>query len=302
MVAAGRAARPQALDYLLLGLLGLLWGSSFLFIKLAVATIPPLSVAAGRLACGALLLWAATRARGIALPADPAAWRRVAGFALAGMVVPFALISWGETRIDSGLTAILMAVIPLGTVLLAHLLQPDERLDAGRLAGVALGLGGILLLVGPAALAGLGRDLAGQLAVLASTLCYALAGNLGRRLAPLGPERVGAMALICGAVMLAPVALAVDRPWTAPPSAGSLLALLALGTVGTAGGYLVFFRLLGRCGAGFPSFVNFLVPPVGVAWGVLLLGEAPAPDALAALLVILLGVAMPRLWPRRVQA
>ena len=302
MAAAGHAARPQALDYLLLGLLALLWGSSFLFIKLAVATVPPLSVAAGRLALGAALLWLAARARGIALPADAAAWRGAAGFALAGLAVPFVLLSWGETRIDSGLTAILMAVVPLGTVLLAHLLQPDERLDAGRVAGVALGLAGILLLVGPAALAGLGRGLAGQLAVLGSTLCYALAGNLGRRLSSLGPERLGAMALICGAAMLVPLALVLDRPWTVPASRGSLLALLALGVVGTAGGYLVFFRLLARCGAGFPSFVNFLVPPIGVAWGVLLLDEAPSPHALVALVVILLGVAMPRLWPRRARA
>jgi drug/metabolite transporter (DMT)-like permease len=300
MAVAG--ARPQALDYLLLGLLGLLWGSSFLLIKLAVATIPPLSVAAGRLACGAALLWASAGVRGIALPRDLSAWGRVAGFAVAGLVLPFALISWGETRIDSGLTAILMAVVPLGTVLLAHVLQPDEPLDAGRLVGVGLGLGGILLLVGPAALAGLGSDVAGQLAVLGATLCYAVAGNLGRRLRPLGTERTGAMALICGAVLLVPAALLIERPWTAPASTASLLALLGLGVLGTAGGYLVFFRLLARCGAGFPSFVNFLVPPVGVAWGVLLLGEAPSHSALVALGIILAGVAMPRLWPRRPQA
>jgi drug/metabolite transporter (DMT)-like permease len=138
--------------------------------------------------------------------------------------------------------------------------------------------------------------------VLGATLCYALAGNLGRRIAPLGGERIGAMALILGAAAMAPAALVAEQPWTAPASVGSLLALLALGVLGTAGGYLVFFRLLARCGAGFPSFVNFLVPPVGVAWGVLLLGETPSPDALAALGVILLGVAMPRLWPRRAQA
>src|SRR5439155_41086 len=166
------------------------------------------------------------------------AWRYVALFGLFGMVIPFALISWGETRIDSGLTAILMAIIPLVTVLLAHFLQHDERLSGGRLVGVVLGLGGVLVLVGPAALARLGADLAGQLAVCAASLTYAVAGNLGRRIPPMPADVAGSGALLCAAAVTVPAALLVDHPWQLVPTTLSLTALVILGVLGTAGGYI----------------------------------------------------------------
>jgi len=290
---------PRPLDYLLLGLLSVLWGSSFLLIKLAGASFPPLSITAGRLCLGAAVLLAVARLGGGRLPRGLAAWRYIALFGLLGMVIPFALISWGETRIDSGLTAILMAIIPLVTVLLAHFLQRDEPLSGGRLLGVGLGIAGVLVLVGPAALAHLGADLAGQLAVCAATVTYALAGNLARRIPPLPAEVIGAAALLCATAITVPTALVVDRPWQHMPGGLALAALLALGLVGTAGGYILFFRLLARCGAGFASSCNFLIPLVGVAWGVLLLDETPSPNAIVALALILIGLAMPRLWPGR---
>jgi drug/metabolite transporter (DMT)-like permease len=290
---------PRPLDYLLLGLLSVVWGSSFLLIKLAVGSLPPLSITAGRLCLGAIALLTVAWLGGGRLPRGLAAWRYIALFGLIGMVIPFALISWGETRIDSGLTAILMAIIPLVTVLLAHFLQRDEPLSGGRLVGVALGLVGVLVLVGPAALAHLGADLAGQLAVCGATITYALAGNFGRRIPPMPADVTGGAALLCATLITVPAALLVDRPWQLAPTGLALAALAILGLIGTAGGYILFFRLLARCGAGFASSCNFLIPLVGVAWGVLLLGEQPSPNALAALALILVGLAMPRLWPGR---
>ena len=297
------AHQPRPLDYLLLGLLSAIWGSSFLLIKLAVASIPPLSITAGRLGLGAVVLLTVARLGGGRLPQRLGAWRYIALFGLFGMVIPFALISWGETRIDSGLTAILMAIIPLVTVLLAHFLQHDERLSGGRLVGVVLGLGGVLVLVGPAALARLGADLAGQLAVCAASLTYAVAGNLGRRIPPMPADVAGSGALLCAAALTVPAALLVDHPWQLAPTTLSLTALVILGVLGTAGGYILFFRLLARCGAGFASSCNFLIPLVGVAWGALLLGERLSPNAFVALGLILVGLVMLWLWlGRRVTA
>ena len=134
-----RSLRPNRGDYLLLVLLGLTWGGSFLLIKIAVATIPPLSVVAGRIVVGAVALGLLAWWRGTKLPRDPKAWGKLLFMGTIGTVLPFALISWGETRIDSGLAAILMSFVPIGAILLAHIFQHDEPLTAGKIVGVALG-------------------------------------------------------------------------------------------------------------------------------------------------------------------
>ena len=138
-----RTSAPNRGDYLLLIALGLTWGASFMLIKLAVETIPPLTVVAGRIVIGALLLLAVARMRGVTLPTDRRSWFKLGVMGTLGTVLPFFLITWGETRIDSGLAAILMAFVPIGTILLAHLFQHDERLTAGKMVGVALGCVGL---------------------------------------------------------------------------------------------------------------------------------------------------------------
>lgn len=289
--------RPNRGDYLLLVLLGLTWGGSFLLIKLAVATIPPLSVVAARIVIGAAVLGLLAWWRGAKLPRDAASWGKLFVMGTLGTVLPFALISWGETRIDSGLAAILMSFVPIGTILLAHVFQHDEKLTAGKSVGVALGAIGIVVLVGPSALAGLGHELAAQLAVLAATLCYAGNTIVARRLGGLSADIVSIGMLLTAAVVAVPAALVVDRPWELDPSALSLFAVVLLGVVSTALGYVLLFAVVARAGAGFAAFNNFLVPPVGVIWGVALLAEQPSPTALVALLIILAGLAAPRLWP-----
>lgn len=291
--------RPGRGDYLLLILLGLTWGGSFLLIKIAVATIPPLSVVAGRIVIGAAALGLLAWWRGAKLPRDAGSWGKLFAMGTLGTVLPFALISWGETRIDSGLAAILMSFVPIGALLLAHVFQHDEKLTAGKIVGVALGAVGIVLLVGPSALAGLGHELVAQIAVLAAAFCYAGNTIVARRLGGLSADIVSIGMLLAAAVIAVPAAAIVDRPWRLEPSALSLFAVLLLGIVSTALGYVLLFAVVARAGAGFAAFNNFLVPPVGVVWGVALLGEQPSPNALLALLVILAGLAAPRLWPGR---
>lgn len=293
-----RAAGPNRGDYLLLVALGLTWGASFLLIKLAVATIPPLTVVAGRIVIGVLVLLVLARARGVTLPTDRRSWAKLALMGTLGTVLPFTLITWGETRIDSGLAAILMSFVPIGAIVLAHIFQHDEPLTTGKVVGVGLGVAGIVVLVGPSALAGLGHELTAQLAVLAAALCYAGNGIVARRLAGLSADIVSIGMLTTAAIIAVPAALVVDRPWTLEPSALSLLSVVALGVVSTALGYVLLFAVVARAGAGFSSFNNFLVPPVGVVWGVLLLGEEPSPHALAALVIVLGGLVAPRLWTR----
>jgi drug/metabolite transporter (DMT)-like permease len=293
--AAARPVLPSAIDYGLLLMLGATWGASFLMIKVAVATIPPLTVAVGRILVGAAALGAVVAARGARLPASPPVWRKLAIMGSLGTVLPFALISWGETRIDSGLAAILMSAVPVATMVLAHFLQPDEPITWGKVATLVCGAAGVVVLVGPEALAGARGPVMGQLAVLGATVCYAYSSILARRLAAYPPDVTATCVLAAAAVAGVPLSLAIDRPWQIAPSPLSLAAVIGLGLVSTAGGYLLLYRIIASAGVGFASINNYLVPLFGVFWGVTLLGERPNPRALVALLLVFAGIAAPRL-------
>ena len=290
---------PSRNDYLLLLVLGVVWGSSFLLIKLAVATIPPITVATARIGIGALVLAVIVAARGRAWPRGRRGWLLLLVMGVVGNTIPFSLISWGETRIDSGLTAILMSSVPLASFMLAPAFVHDEPVTPGKLLGVVLGMAGVAVLIGPGALMGAHGELLGEIAITGATLCYAVNGLVARRLPPLPAETIGAGCLLCATLAGLPVSLAADRPWLATPSALSLGALVLLGVLNTGIGYLLMFRLIVRAGAGFSSLNNFLVPLFGVMWGALLLGERPSPRAFAGLLLIFGGLAAVRLWPGR---
>jgi len=289
--------QPSRHDYALLVALGAVWGSSFLLIKLAVATIPPVTVATGRIAVGALALVLIVAARRQPWPRAPRTWLLLAIMGVIGNVIPFSLINWGEVRIDSGLAAILMSTVPLATILLAPAFVRDEPITAGKLIGVALGMAGVAILIGPGALIGARGALLGQIAVTAAALCYAVNGLVARQLPRMPVEVISAGTLLCATVAGLPASLVADQPWQIAPSGLSLAALIGLGIVNTAGGYLLLFRLVVRAGAGFASLNNFLVPLFGVMWGMLLLSERPSPQALLGLLLIFAGLAAVRLWP-----
>jgi len=288
---------PSRDDYLLLLLLGLVWGFSFLLVKLAVGTLPPITVAAGRIVIGAIALAFFLWLRGGRWPTDRRDWAKLVAMAFVGNVLPFSLISWGQVHIDSGLSAILMAAIPLSTILIAHVFAPDEPLSPGKLVGVLLGIAGIVTLVGPSALQGLGTEVISELAVVGATVCYAINAVLARHLSRVSVEAIGAGCLVPASLMILPVSAVVEQPWQAHPTAVAILAVIALGLVSTAGGYLLLFRLIARAGAGFASLNNFLVPLFGVLWGMLFLGERPGAHAFLALCLVLAGLAAPRLWP-----
>jgi len=288
----------RTLNVVMLLALAMIWGSSFLFIKIAVATVPPLTMTAGRLLLGAGVLWLAAIAAGARMPRAPGLWGRFALIGAFANAVPFFLISWGEQRIDSGLAAVLMAVSPLVALVLAHFFTRGDRLNANKLAGVALGFAGVIVLVGVDALSRLGADVRAQLAVAAAALCYAIAAILARRL-PQQPPAVAATAtVLCAAAMITPLALILDRPWTLAPSPGGLAAVVVLGLFPTALAALIYFRLIERVGVSFVVTSNYLVPVVGVLAGALVLDEVLGWRTLAALALVLAGIALGQ-WRRR---
>jgi drug/metabolite transporter (DMT)-like permease len=292
--------RPGLRDYLLLVALGAVWGSSFMLIKLALATIPPLTVATGRVAIGALaLILVVVAVQRQPWPATGRSWLLLGTMGVLGNVIPFSLINWGETRIDSGLAAILMSTVPLATIVLAPAFVRDEPITMGKIAGVILGMLGVMVLIGPGALTGSHGELLGQIAVTAAAVSYALNGLVARQLPQMPVAVMSAGALVCATIAGLPLTLAVDQPWQLAPSSLSLAALVGLGVINTAGGYLLLFWLTKRTGAGFASFNNFLVPLFGLAWGILLLSERPSPAALLGLMLIFAGLAAVRMWPGR---
>jgi drug/metabolite transporter (DMT)-like permease len=272
-------------------LLSLIWGASFLFIKLAVATIPPLSVAFGRTGLAAVLLYVVLRSRGSKMPGLGPVWGTFLLMGLFNGALPYTLITWAEIHIDSGLAAIVNALMPLFTVLLAHLFTGDERLTWMKVVGIFLGFLGVVALMGPAVLKGLGRDVLAQLAVMAAALCYAIAVIYGRRLKDIAPLVSATGQLFCAAFLTLPMVLVFDAPWGLSPSFISVAALTCLSLLGTALAYLLYYYLLPRIGSTNLSLVTYLIPVTGVFWGALLLGERLHWSAFLALGLILAGIA-----------
>lgn len=289
-------AKPGFTDYVLLFLISAIWGSSFLFIKIGVTDLPAVPFTTLRLALGAAVMLALawyTREKvfGIGLP-----WPTIWFSGLLGNALPFVLIGWGEERIDSGLAAILMAVAPLATVVLAHIYTHDDRLTFGKVAGVVLGTFGILVLMGPSRLADLGGETLRQAAVAVAAVCYAANVIITRKIQRTGasPTTLVTAVILVSAVIMLPVQLlwSSTAPMTITTSAFASAAVMAV--FHTAAGTVLMFVLIDRQGPSYFSQVNFLVPIFGVLWGVLVLTERPGWNALLALLLILAGMAVAR--------
>lgn len=266
----------SAAEWAMLLALSVLWGGSFVFTGVALSALPPCTLVVLRVGLAALILNLVLPLAGSSLPRDRGAWTAFLGMGLSNNVVPFCLIVWGQTHIAAGLAAILNAATPLFTVVVAHLLTADGRMTGPRLAGVLIGLSGIVLMVGPAALAGLGADLVAQLAVLGAALSYALAGVFGRRFGRMGvPPLVTATGQVTtSTLLLLPIALAVDRPWALPlPGAPVWGAVLGIAALSTALAYGLSFRILATAGATNLLLVAFLIPVSAILLGSLVLGE-----------------------------
>ncbi len=297
-IAMARPAQSRVAELALLGLLSLLWGASYAFIKLGVATIPPITFIAVRTAIAAALLFAVLRLRGLGLPPEGRYWRRFFVQSLLNSAVPFTLIAWAERSVDSGLAAILNSTTPIFAFLLGGILLRQERPTLLRLSGVVAGLAGVALIIGMRALDGLGREVLAPLAIVAATICYADAALFGRQFRGLDPMVPAAGSLVCGAILLIPLSLMVDRPWNLSPSAGSLAALLGLAVFCTALALVIYFRLIETLGSLATTAQAYLRVPVGVAVGMIFLGESLARTAAIGLVLVVAGVLAMTLPPQ----
>lgn len=270
--------------------LATVWGTSFLTIKIGVEHMSGLTLTAVRLIVAALAMLIVALVMRTAWPKGVRAWAYCFVVALVGNGLPFFLISWGEERIASGLAAILMAVMPLTTLLLSHFLVRGDRLSGGKLFGVVLGFCGVIVLVGPAALAGLGGDVVHQMAVAGGAVCYAFTVIIIRHMPPTPIVGRAALVLLMSVAQLVPVALWVDGGVLPPMTWQALWPPVYLGLIPTALATLVLFRLSAEREPSFIAFQNYLVPVFGVMWGAVLLGETVTVQAMAALGLILCGI------------
>jgi drug/metabolite transporter (DMT)-like permease len=286
-------------DLALLGALALLWGASYTFIKVGVETIPPVTFIAVRTLIAGAILFLVIRWRGLAMPADAATWRRFAFQACLNSVVPFTLIAAAERSVDAGLATILNSTSPIFTFLLTALITRHEPVTARKLVGVGAGIVGICLIIGTQALGGLGHQLWAQLAIVIATISYAGAAIFGRGFKGLDPTIPAAGSMLCGAMMLVPLSLIVDRPWTLAPSAASILALLGLSVFSTALAFVIYFRLIHTLGSVGTTSQAYLRVPVGVGIGAVFLGESLGPAVWVGMGFVVAGVAAMTIPARR---
>ena len=278
--------RATPVDLATLAFVALLWALAFIAIKLAVPALGPAGVALARSVIGCAVLAPFALGRGLNLPANAEQWWLVVAMSVLNVTLPFMAISWAELTIDAGVTSLLMGVGPLLAMVGAHYLNDGDRMTPRRLLGVGMGFGGILILVGVEALAGLGVALPAQAAVLGASLCYVIAGLLVRRI-EVDTLSLSVLALGVAAATLVPIFF-VTGPGDAPVTAQVVMVTLFLGIFPTGLAYILRFRLIRRIGyATFALGIN-LIPVFGVALGVVLLDE-PVTVSLALALALVVG-------------
>ncbi|HUT51619.1 MAG TPA: EamA family transporter [Alphaproteobacteria bacterium] len=290
----------QPIHWLVVLVAGTLFGSSFLFVNIAVTELPPLSLAAGRALLAVPIAYVVMRAAGFRLPPPGRAWVPLILLGFLTAAIPYSAIAWGQRHIPSGLGGILFGAIPIFSLILTPLFLRDERVTAARVAGAVIGFGGVVLVIGPEALAGIDQQILGAGVTLAAAFSYAAGAIYARTCPDLHPVVMTAGQLVVGSVVMLIAALVVDAPWTLRPSAGALGALAGTAVVGTALPTILLFWLVRQAGPGNASLVTFVMPVVAVALGAAALGERLPLIAFAGLGLILIGAAAigGRLKPR----
>jgi len=278
-------------EYVLLLVLATLWGASYTFIRLGVATIPPVTLIAARTSIGGALLFVVLAARGNTMPRDMTTWWRFMLQALLNSVAPFTLIAWAEKTVGAGLTTILCSTSPIFTCLITFGITRHESATPTKLFGVVSGIAGIVLIVGVEALSGIGKQVLADFAIIAAALCFAGAAIFGRSFGTLDPILPAVGSMLCGSLVLIPISLVVERPWTIAPSAISVMALTALSVFSTACAFVLYFRLVRTLGSLGVTAQAYIRVPVGVGMGIAFLGESLAPSALVGLACVIAGVA-----------
>lgn len=279
---------------------GSLWGLSSPINAIILRSFQPLSISCFRALIALVPLYLILRWRGAALPTSWQDWWPYIVLGTFNNTIPYFLTTWGQLELESGLTSILVSLMPLCTVLFSVLMIKDEQPSRNSILGIAFGLIGVIILIGPSALRGANTHLVRQLAVLCSALSYGYAAVYARRYLRATSDaydtitavvRLISAQYLASIVTLFPFVLWFDRPWTIEPRFDSVASLLFVGLVISIGATMFYYVAIDRIGATFASMTIYLIPINGVLWSAILLGESVSARSLLALGVILLGVA-----------
>ncbi len=280
-------------DIAALIVLSVLWGGSFFFIEVLVDHLPPLTIVTMRVGLAGALLWIIVIASKLPVPTTWQAWRSLFLVGLLNNALPFCLIVWGQTQITSGLASILNATTPFFTVIIAGAFLADEKFSRNKLLGVFIGIIGTAVLIGPKVFDGMTGSILGQVAVMGAALSYAVAGAFSRRFKrqSVSPLMIATGQTTTAALMLLPLMLIIDQPWTlAPPPVHALGAMIGLAVLSTVVAYILYFRLIASAGATNAALVTFLIPVSAVLLGVIILGEIFSPGQAAGMALICAGL------------
>ncbi len=287
---SGAWPHSNVVDFAMLGLLALLWGSSYTLIAVAVRDIPPLTLIAARVSIAAGLLLAVLHWRRERLPRDARTWRMLLLQAFFNSIGAWTILAWGQQHVDSGLASVLNSTSPIFVFLFVAVLSRDGKPNGIKAIGAFLGFAGVVMIVGVDALAGLGAQVAGQLAVLAGAVLYARAAIYGRKLNRISALAAAAGTMLWATVFLVPASLILEQPWTLRPTPIALAATLALAVFCTGLALLLYFRLVRTLGSLGVASQSYLRAGVGVVLGTLVLGERIGTVMGIGLACILLGV------------
>lgn len=279
-------------EYALLVLLALFWGSSYLFIKVAVAEIPPLTLIALRVSGASVLLFLVLLARREPLPRGGGLWMRLGVQSLLNSTAAWTLLAWGQQYVDAGLASVLNSTSPIFVFLFTALVTRHEATGGRKFLGAVLGLVGVVLIVGVDALAGLGLSVAGQLACLVGAMMYAGAAIYGKRFAGLGALQTALGTLLWATAVLVPAAFLFEDPLALTPSPKAMAATAMLSVFCTGVAMLIYFRLIHTLGSLGVASQSYLRAGVGVILGVIVLGEVITPVVMLGLVAAIVGVAM----------
>ena len=288
----------QKIEWMLLGLLALMWGSSYLLINIAVQEIPPLTLVAARVTGAALCLGTVMWLRGESLALGVSTWRMLLVQSFFTSIGAWTVLAWGQQYVGAGLASVLNSTSPLFVFFITTYITRHEQTNQLKLTGAVLGLFGVVLIVGLDALEGIGAQVWGQLACLLGAMFYACAAIYGKRFSGISALATATGTMTWAAIVLLPLALWFDRPWQLSPSTSAIMAVSVLSVVSTALALLIYFRLVKSLGSMAVSSQAYLRASVGVLLGVIFLGESVSVPVAMGLLFAILGVALIN-WPQR---
>lgn len=294
------ARQPHpSVEYALLLLLALLWGSSYMFVKIGVETIPPFTLITLRVGIAAIMLVGIVIWRKEKVPTDPATLLQLLLQAFLNSFGAWTIVAWGQQYVESSLATVLNSTSPLFVFLITFFFTRHESTNVLKLIGAGLGITGVVLIVGTDALQGLGQQVGAQLAILFAAFMYGCAAIYGKRFSHLSPTVIAATAMVLATCAMIPLSLAFDRPWTIVPSAKSVMAAVALGILCTGVALMLYFRLLRTLGSMGVASQGYLRVGVGVLLGIFILDETITPVIAAGIAAAVIGVILINLPARR---